>query len=197
MVSRYHLAFTLFAEETSTQVEVAFIEALEADGKDWLLEDPDFAEALASGHVPDNDERVPVLCAVLRQRPPDDLLPDRPVHGHRPHRPTLRPSRHPQRPSLDRVVLRPPQSREPHLDAIADPAEMTRELQALKTRYNTVRLHEAIGYVTPDDEHHGRGPALRKARADQLAKARAHRIATRRAQMRDNQPNTQTTNGEN
>ena len=26
-------------------------------------------------------------------------------------------------------------------------------------RDNTTRLHAAIGYVTPDDEHHGRGPA--------------------------------------
>ncbi len=36
--------------------------------------------------------------------------------------------------------------------------------------YDTVRLHEGFGYVTPDDEHHGRGKAIRAARrADQSA----------------------------
>ena len=41
------------------------------------------------------------------------------------------------------------------------------------------RLHEAIGYVTPDDEHEGRGPAIRQARIDGMNAARARRIATR------------------
>ena len=27
-----------------------------------------------------------------------------------------------------------------------------------------MRLHAGIGYVTPDDEHEGRGPAIRRAR---------------------------------
>jgi hypothetical protein len=42
--------------------------------------------------------------------------------------------------------------------------------------YNTVRLHESLGYVTPDDEHEGRGPAIRQARRDGLERARAERI---------------------
>ena len=29
--------------------------------------------------------------------------------------------------------------------------------------YNGMRLHAGIGYVTPNDEHEGRGPAIRKA----------------------------------
>jgi putative transposase len=44
-----------------------------------------------------------------------------------------------------------------------------------------VRLHASTGYVTPDDEHEGRGEAIRQARRDGLAKARLDRIAYRRS----------------
>ncbi len=47
--------------------------------------------------------------------------------------------------------------------------------------HNTVRLHAAIGYVTPDDEHHGRGPAIRRARHAGMRRARAQRIKQNRA----------------
>ena len=33
------------------------------------------------------------------------------------------------------------------------------ELDVVRTDYNGVRLHAGIGYVTPNDEHEGRGPA--------------------------------------
>jgi hypothetical protein len=46
-------------------------------------------------------------------------------------------------------------------------------------------LHAAIGYVTPDDEHTGRGEAIRRARRDGLAAARAARIAYRRNQQQE------------
>ncbi len=68
----------------------------------------------------------------------------------------------------------------PHLDTITDPAVLRRELDIRKDHYNTVRLHEGIGYVTPDDEHHGRGQAIRDARTRGLEQARQHRVATRR-----------------
>ena len=50
--------------------------------------------------------------------------------------------------------------------AIRDPGVLDAELARVRHDYNTVRLHAAIGYVTPDDEHHGRGPA-----SEQLADA--------------------------
>ncbi|MBK7820193.1 MAG: hypothetical protein IPJ61_03740 [Tessaracoccus sp.] len=61
VVSRYWLATVFSPEETSVQVENAFIDALEADGKGWLLEDLAFVDQLALGEIPDNDERVPML----------------------------------------------------------------------------------------------------------------------------------------
>lgn len=73
----------------------------------------------------------------------------------------------------------------PHLDTITDPAALAAELDDRKDHYNTVRLHEGIGYVTPDDEHHGRGEAIRKARKRGLAQAHRARVAARR-QTRQN-----------
>jgi putative transposase len=55
------------------------------------------------------------------------------------------------------------------------------------TYYNTVRLHEGLGYVTPDDEHHGCGEAIRAARRAGLKAAQQARVATRRA-MREDHP---------
>jgi hypothetical protein len=44
-----------------------------------------------------------------------------------------------------------------------------------------VRLHEAIGYVTPNDEHEGRGDTIRQARRDGLTAADQARRAHHRA----------------
>jgi hypothetical protein len=55
------------------------------------------------------------------------------------------------------------------------------ELAVVREQDNTVRLHAGIGYVTPDDEHEGRGPAIRKARQAGLEQARLRRIAYHRA----------------
>jgi transposase InsO family protein len=68
----------------------------------------------------------------------------------------------------------------PHLEKIRDPRELDTELDKVRLEYNGVRLHAAIGYVTPDDEHGGRGDAIRQQRRDGLAAARENRIAYRR-----------------
>jgi putative transposase len=73
----------------------------------------------------------------------------------------------------------------PHLEKIRDPGELAAELDRVRVEYNTIRLHAGIGYVTPDDEHHGRGDAVRQARRDGLAAARQARIAYRRSQARN------------
>ena len=69
----------------------------------------------------------------------------------------------------------------PHLLAITDPAALDAELGRIRGKYNTERLHAAIGYVTPDDEHHGRGPGIRRARAAGMRRAQAERIKQNRA----------------
>ncbi len=72
----------------------------------------------------------------------------------------------------------------PHLTSLADPGALDSELARIRGDYNTVRLHAAIGYVTPADEHHGRGPAIRRARAAGMARARAERIKHNRRRQR-------------
>ena len=64
----------------------------------------------------------------------------------------------------------------PHLSAITDPELLHAELARVRDEYNTVRLHEAIGYVTPDDEHHHRGEPIREARRHGLRRARQQRL---------------------
>jgi transposase InsO family protein len=73
----------------------------------------------------------------------------------------------------------------PHLEKTRDPGELALELDHTRQQYNTVRLHAGIGYVTPDDEHHGRGEAIRQARRDGLAAARHARIEYRRTHTRN------------
>lgn len=192
VVSRYWLSTVLAPQETSTEVEAAFIAALEADGKGWLLEDDELATQLASGQIPDNDERVPVLLAISDNGP------------------QMRSSQTAQFMAIARIAQhfgRPGtpndqawvesffghlKGEHPYLDTITDPAILRAELDARREHYNTTRLHEGIGYVTPDDEHHGRGQAIRKRRAEGLTAARANRIATRR-QIRHTQPETPST----
>ncbi len=69
----------------------------------------------------------------------------------------------------------------PHLATIADPAVLAAELERVRHDYNGLRLHEGIGYVTPDDEHAGRGDAIRQARRDGLVAADQARRSSHRA----------------
>jgi transposase InsO family protein len=187
VVSRYWLSTVFSTEETSVQVENAFIDALEADGKGWLLEDALVVEQLAAGQIPDNDERVPMLLAVSDNGPQMRSAQTAQFMA------IARIAQHFGRPGTpnDQAWIESffghLKGEHPYLDGIDDPAVMRTELDARREHYNNIRLHEGIGYVTPADEHYGRGNAIRKTRRDGLADARATRIATRRA-MRHNQP---------
>lgn len=189
VVSRKWLSTVLAPEETWVQVETAFIAALEADGKGWLLEDASLAVQLASGQVPENDERVPVLLAVsdngpqMRSSKTAEFMAIARIAQHfgRPGTPNDQ--------AWIESFFGHLKAEHPYLNSITDPAVLRRELDLRREHYNTVRLHESIGYVTPNDEHHGRGEAIRKARRDGLSTARTNRIVTRR-QMRHTQPET-------
>lgn len=196
VVSRYWLSTVLSPEETWVEVQNAFIDALEADGKGWLLEDAAFAAQLALGEVPDNDERVPVLLAI------SDNGPQMTCARTKAFMAIARIAQHFGRPGTpnDQAWIESffghLKAEHPYLDTIDNPATLRAELDLRKEHYNTVRLHEGIGYVTPDDEHHGRGEAIRRARQTGLAKARANRIATRR-QTRHTNPDTPTPDEDN
>lgn len=186
VVSRKWLSTVVSAEESSTQVEVAFTRALIADGKEHLLDQP-LLDELATGVVPDTDERVPVLLAV------SDNGPQMTSKATAVFLAGARIAQHFGRPSTpnDQAWVESffghLKGEFPHLEKITDPGDLETELDRLRDHYNTVRLHEGIGYVTPDDEHRGVGQAIRDARTRGLQQARQQRVATRRRTRKDTQ----------
>jgi hypothetical protein len=76
----------------------------------------------------------------------------------------------------------PRQSRVAPPATIPNTVVLRAELATIRQHYNGTRLHAGIGYVTPDDEHEGRGPAIRKAREAGLEAARLRRLTYHRQQ---------------
>lgn len=177
LVSRKWLTHLVSSEETTTQVQAAFTTALESEG---LL---DRALALAeSGRVdPDSDDGVtPLLLAV------SDNGSQMIATGTRRFMAMVAIAQHFGRPSTptDQAWIESLngtlKAEWPHLLAITDPAVLRAELDRIRVEYNTVRLHSSIGYVTPDDEHTGRGEAIRAARRQGLHDAAQRRLAHHR-----------------
>jgi putative transposase len=188
VVSRKWLATLTSAEETSTQVEVCFTAALDAEG---LLAAADerasaaLREAIASGdrdrvHSLAGDGQLPLLLAIsdngpqMRSCSTREFLAGVAIAQQfgRPHTP--------QDQAWIETLFGHVKGEWPHLEKIRDPGELDAELDRVRSEYNGLRLHASIGYVTPDDEHEGRGDAIRQARRDGLAQARQNRIAYRR-----------------
>jgi putative transposase len=180
LVSRKWIEHLLCAEASSTQVQVAFTRALDAEG---LL-----ASALAAlDGVADPGLRPeqPILLAVSDNGPQMTSGSTREfmaLHAIATHfgRPGVPTDQAPIESFLGHV-----KGEWPQLSSIEDPAALGVELDAIRHEYNTVRLHAGIGYVTPDDEHTGRGPAIRHARRTGLARARRERIAYHRNSKRN------------
>jgi transposase InsO family protein len=195
MVSRKWLATVCSPEETSTQVEVAFLAALDAERLLELIDARDSAalrEALRCGDrdaldAVVDDGQLPLLLAVsdngpqMRSHTTREFLAGVHIAQHfgRPHTPTDQ--------AWIETLFGHVKGEWPHLETITDPATLDAELDRVRGEYNTVRLHAGIGYVTPDDEHEGRGEALRQARLRGLTAARKARLDYRR-NHRKNQP---------
>ena len=174
VVTRYWIAYLLSSEQTHTQAQLLFARALEDQG----LLGPD-------GRPPHHDpEDRPVLVAW------SDNGPEMTATDTRQFMALMAITQHHGRPGTptDQAHIESFFSHLkgdwPHLTAITDPAALDTELARIRTEYNTVRLHAAIGYVTPDDEHHGRGPAIRRARTAGMRRAREQRITENRARRR-------------
>jgi putative transposase len=181
VVSRKWLTTLVSVEETSTQVETCFLAALAETGLDELL-DVRLLQQLRTGtaDIEDLDDQVPVLLAM------SDNGPQMRSHTTREFMAACAIMQRFGRPSTPsdqawiETLFGHVKGEWPHLEQIRNPGELAAELDRVRTEYNTVRLHAGIGYVTPDDEHEGRGDALRQARTNGLAKARIERINYRR-----------------
>jgi len=187
LVTRKWLCEIVSGEETGTQVQVAFTQALEQEG---LLE----LVAARQDAPPDPDDHStrPILLAVSDNGPQMTSGSTREFmamcaiaqHFGRPGTPTDQ--------AWIESLFSHLKGDWPHLDYITDPATLRAELANVRQEYNTVRLHAGIGYVTPDDEHEGRGEKIRNARRAGLHRARRRRIDYHRAQRRrpdaDDQP---------
>ncbi len=179
LVSRKWIADIVSAEETSNQIEIVFTDALADEGLLALV------EARADGLVDptvDDDSR-PILLAVSDNGPQMTSGSNREFmalcaiaqHFGRPGTPTDQ--------AWIESFFGHLKIENPHLLAIEDPAVLRAELDSLRPKYNGVRLHAGIGYVTPDDEQHeGRGATIRKAREAGLETARLRRLAYHRSQ---------------
>ena len=170
VVSRKWIATILAAEATNTQVKVLFLKALDAEG---LLTDElrdrlaDLDDTAPADDLPD----IPLLLAIsdngtemtCRETRRFLALCSIAQHFGRPATPTDQ--------AWIETLWGHVKAEHPHLLAITDPAVLAGELERIRVHYNTVRLHEGIGYVTPDDEHHGRGERIRRARRNGLVRA--------------------------
>jgi transposase InsO family protein len=174
LVSRKWITTLLSPEETAVQTKAVFLRALELEELIEHVED-----RLDTGEVPHPDE-LPILLAVSDNGPPMSADTTRAFmalcsiaqHFGRPGVPT---DQAPIESFFGHI-----KGDWPHLETITDPHVLGAELERVRVEYNTVRLHAAIGYVTPHDEHQGRGHAIRAARRAGLERADQRRRAHHR-----------------
>ncbi|MEZ5383492.1 MAG: integrase core domain-containing protein [Microthrixaceae bacterium] len=180
LVSRKWIATHLTATPDSVAARILFSRGLDNEGllTDALrdrLADPD-------AELPDDDTGVPLLLAIsdngTEMRANDTrrfmALCSIAQHFGRPSTPTDQ--------AWIETLWGHVKREHPHLMTITDPVVLAAELDRARAHYNRTRLHEAIGYVTPNDEHEGRGDTIRAARAHGMRIADKQRRAWHRSQ---------------
>ncbi|MBV9942225.1 MAG: transposase [Solirubrobacterales bacterium] len=172
VVTRYWIAYLLTVEQTSTQVQLLFAKALEDQG----LLGPD-------GLPISGDHDGPILVAW------SDNGSEMTASDTRGFMALMTIAQHHGRPGTptDQAHVESFFSHLgdwPHLVGIRDPQALDTELARIRREYNTVRLHAGIGYVTPEDEHSGRGPRIRRARITGMRRAHAQRVRENRRRGR-------------
>ena len=185
VVTRKWLATHLAAEETATQVEVVFTDALDTEG---LWPAVEARQAQRARHGGDSDEE-PILLVMsdngpqMRAGTTGEFLALCCIASRfgRPGTPTDQ--------AWIETLFGHVKTEWPHLEKTTDPNTLRTELDIARHDYNTRRLHASLGYVTPDDEHQGRAERIRQARQDGLKQARLTRIAHHR-NNNPNQPRT-------
>lgn len=188
IVSRKWISTVCSIEESSTQVELAFTHALNTEGL-WAAADERATDTLVKALLDGDHDTIeaavtdgdrPLLLAIsdngpqMRSHSTKEFLAGIAIATQF-GRPGV-----PQDQAWIETLFGHVKGEWPHLEQIRDGAELEAELERVQTHYNTVRLSAAVGYVTPDDEHEGRGEAIRQARRDGLTQARHDRISYRR-----------------
>ena len=181
LVSRKWIDTLISIEETSTQVKVLFEHALDIEDLIELVT-PERLDLAA------DDPTRPILLAVSDNGPPMTSNATREFmalmaviqHRGRPHTPTDQ--------AWIETLFGHIKGEWPHLDTITDPTVLETELARVRDDYNGVRLHQGIGYVTPNDEHEGHGHTIRQQRIEGLRRAHNQRITYHRRNTTTNHP---------
>ena len=165
VVTRKWLATLVTVEETATQVEVVFTDALDTEG------------AVARRGGPPSPTSPPRRrqrrgadpAGNVRQRPPDASRHHPGVPRHVLHRSLLRPARHPHGPGMDRDPVRPRQ------DRMAPPREDHRlQHAASRTRHRPTRLQHPPPARLPRLRH----PPTTNTKAEATPSARPAKTAS-------------------
>ena len=182
VVSRRWIDTLVSIEETATQVRVLFDQALAAEGLTELIT-PERVELF------EQDPTEPILLACSDNGPQMTSKATRELFAGLAAAQRLGRPATPTDQAWIESLFGHVKAENPHLEAIRDRAALDAELQrARRDSHNNIRLHEAIGYVTPDDEHTGRGEQIRQARTEGLRRAREQRLDYHRLNHHHNNP---------
>ena len=181
VVSRRWIDTLVSIEETSTQVRVIFDSALAAEGLTELIT-PERVELF------EQDPTQPILLACSDNGPQMTSKATREFFAALAVAQRLGRPRTPTDQAWIESLFGHVKAENPHLEAIRDPAALETELRRARRDYNTIRLHAGIGYVTPNDEHTGRGEQIRQERTEGLRRAHQQRLDYHRLNHHHNNP---------